>query len=804
MSRFLKSCHRSLAITQAVWLKIVVLGLLSLSACAQQMVPGAGSIPALVPMPQDVRGGEGRLALTKQSRILYMERGTAAGLEGSLKPLADVLAGEIELLTGLRLEVAAIEGAGPARGGDIALSFTAGAKIVADEVLQDQSYELVIDRSRIVIHSASFKGVAFGTSTLLQCLSIEGDHFSFPAIVVRDAPHAAYRGLMIDVARQPHSIETLREAIRMARLYKIRYLHLHLTDDQHFTFPFEPVTSKLENNFSYSRQELEDLVAYADARGVTIIPEMDLPGHSSRLMQSGYLDPGKSHYDVADPANYERIGKIIDAILDVFHTSPYFHIGGDESGAGDRLVPFLAAVNKRIRGYPEVKKRRLMVWEGFHGAPTDQLPATGPDRIIVHSWESSYNAPWDLLNAGYTLINSSWKPLYVVGNGGTWHPGRPIKQWTPEVLYGWNKDLFMHWQPGRAVFEDAHPDPDGDDDRTDHQWDAERVGKAGQILGGQLIFWEQSQETVVPDLRHKLPAVAERLWNPEAGSTFQAFTSRAKEVDTSLFKLVQPVAILPEPAYPGSPKSLVFQTYRGEEVEVELHNLTRIPGTIRYAISDFYGDFGYYGYRDVDAVTPDATRYDGPFVKPGSFAIRAQLFRDDGTPVPGSTVTKFNNWPMRVRVTEYDIDGRSLGKVPDLSKVDDALRKGSYALPMIRGDVVHVDFLAHRFDATLLAPGDGEYTITLDTYDGRANQFFDINRDGKWQAEEKFIATTKGEGKTGSFKATLTKGVAYGLRIDHLNDMAGVVVIGSIEGPEISGRRDISFYLEPLKPAKKN
>ncbi|MBC8404869.1 MAG: family 20 glycosylhydrolase [Planctomycetes bacterium] len=253
---------------------------------------------------------------------------------------------------------------------------------------------------------------------------------------------------MIDVARNPHSIAVLEDVIRLAHLYKLRFLHLHLSDDQLFTFPFKGITDVLENNVSYTRAELEGLVAYAALRGITIIPEIDLPGHSSRLRESAYLPGAKNDRDVASAEHFDRIGVLLDVVMDVFNSSPYFHIGGDESGAGGSLLSFLGRVQNRVRA----RGKRLIVWEGFHGAPTDVLPVTGPDRVIVAAWESSYNAPWDLLKAGYPIINASWKPLYVVGSHNIIHPGSSGgRKWSPIEMASCRRAGIRHRATGRNL-----------------------------------------------------------------------------------------------------------------------------------------------------------------------------------------------------------------------------------------------------------------------------------------------------------------------------------------------------------------
>lgn len=768
--------------------------LLNTAACAQGQ-------PALVPLPTAIEMGRGKVALTDATRIIYPN---AEGDEGviDLSPLASVLSQELELLTGFRPAVATLDRAKPTAS-DIVLACSAPLASPFDETAIDESYRLTINRSGVRVEGASYKAVVYGTATLLQSLKVEGDHFSFPAMSVQDKPHAQYRGLMIDVARQPHSIATLREAIRLARLYKARYLHLHLTDDQHFTFPFEPVTGKLENNFTYSRKELEELVAYAEARGVTLIPEMDLPGHSSRLRQSGYLSPTKNDYDVADPANYKRIMAIVDDMLSVFHSSPYFHIGGDESGAGDRLVPFLAAVNTHLRGKPQGQKRRLMVWEGFHGAPTDQLPATGEDRVIVHSWESSYNAPWNLLDNGYTLINSSWKPLYVVGNGTNWHPGRGVRMWGAETLYRWDKDIFMHWEPGRAVYEDADPDPKGDRDRTDHQWSAAENDQQDQVLGGQLIFWEQREDTTVNDLLERLPAVAERLWNPDPKHTLEDFMKRAPAVKQAIMPLVRPIEILPANDNPDSPLSLVYRSYRGDEVQVRLRNRSRIKGDIRYSTAGFSNSLGWFGSELAEPVMKDSTLYEGPFNKEGGFVMRAQLFRKDGSAVEGNDWQAYNNWPDRVKVTEFDIGDKVLDDVPDFATYDKSRVLRQYRLPMIRGPINHVALIGQQFAGTLVAPGTGKYNFQAQTRQGHASVYIDLNQDGKWDADELLVEKTPRNETRIDFSADLVKGQHYAVRVDHVTYLPGMVVFIAMDGPGVERKwTDISEFLKPLKPSK--
>lgn len=746
------------------------------------ILPLFSATPIVVPLPKSMEVSEGKFTLLKGSRIVFESR-DRQGLEGSLKPLGEVLSSELEILTGLRLAVVG----GEARDGDIVLRFDdVAGEFSENEAKQDQGYSLNVTPDRVVVSSRYYKGVAFGTATLLQIF----DGLEAPSVVIKDRPTAEYRAVMLDVARQVHSLEVIKDVIRMARLYKLRYVHLHLTDDQNFTFPFEPITGKLEGNFAYSRNALLDLVSYADARGITLIPELDLPGHSSKLKNSGYLGEAKSDFDVAAPENHQKIGAIIRDMMEVFASSPYFHIGGDESGAGRRLVPFLAAMNKEVRK----ADRRLLVWEGFHGAPTKELPAKGDDRIIVMAWESTYNAPWDLLNAGYELINASWRPLYIVGGGNPVHPGSTAgRKFPAKEIYHWDKNTFMHWEPGRPVYEDRGPK---DPVKGDHEWNATLIGKEDQILGGQLLFWEQSQETVLNDLRSRIAPMAERLWNPKAATDFNEFRRRAGSVHDRVIGLVQAVEVSIEgKLQPVSPVSDLYLGYEGDGVAVFLRNRTKVEGEIRYVDCSFSNSFGWIDFRDPKTATIEGKVYESALKRNGGFGIRAQLFRKGGTPVEGQTWSFFNNWEPRVIVTEFEVGPRTRPEVFDMAVLPDEKIIGKYELPMLRGPLGNTSIRGQMFESVFEAPTGGDFEISMKTQSGHATLYLDLNRNAKWDEGEKLIANTPNTEKPQLTKVTLEKGGEYDLRVDHNTGMPRPVVIVTVKGPGMERAVDISEYL---------
>ena len=276
------------------------------------------------------------------------------------------------------------------------------------------------------------------------------------------------------------------------------------------------------------------------------------------------------------------------------------------------------------------------------------------------AWESSYNAPWDLLNNGYQIINASWKPTYLTGGyGGLIHPGSTGgKRFLLEDLYRWDKSTFMHWEPGRPVFEDRGPN---DPNRDDGEWNANWIGKANQILGGQLLYWEQHECSVIHFLSPRVPILAERLWNPGTGCSFADFQVRAAKVHQKVLPVLQPVEISPIAEDQSHPVVSMYQPYSGDEIKVTLRNRTKIEGRIRFSTGGWSGSLNSPNFPPVPK--PDK-HYRDPLTGRGPFSVRAELLRSDGTPVDGHTWQFYNNWPNRVEVTEYNIGRRTLAQFP--------------------------------------------------------------------------------------------------------------------------------------------
>ena len=368
---------------------------------------------SLVPWPKQVLMGAGTVKLSDTSRIVAQS--------DDLAPLAKVLSDDIYLATGVRLTAAS----GQAGAGDIALSL--------DPALKGANHAMVVT-DRVTIRGGSYTGTAMGTVTLLQSPMQDGETLTLPVMIVKDGPQSEYCGLMVDVARRYNSIDELRQCVVLCRLYKIQYLHLHLSDDQVFTFP-STAFPKLGTTSSamdhrripkpYKLDELKDLVRFADERGVTIVPEIEMPGHSGAIQREmpevfGVLDPktgkrrGVGVINITHEEIYPVLETLIGEVCDVFKSSPYFHMGGDECYwppflASDEVKDYLAKTGlnhgqmvakfvSRIKEMVQKRGKRLIVWEAFGGLDKD---------IIIMAWGGGHQ---NLINQGYRIINVPWVP----------------------------------------------------------------------------------------------------------------------------------------------------------------------------------------------------------------------------------------------------------------------------------------------------------------------------------------------------------------------------------------------------------
>ena len=201
---------------------------------------------------------------------------------------------------------------------------------------------------------------------------------------------------MVDLGRNPHGPKTLQQVVDLCWFYKVRFLQLHLTDDQLCSWPSRVFPKLRDERAGWTMDEWIALEAYATARGVTLIPEIDVPGHSS-ILRDRYPEVfGNSPHDLATTdAAAEGVTKLIDELLSVFASTPYVHLGGDESGVGgDPLRDFL----NRMARHVEARGRRAIVWEGPSLGEGEHKLDT---RVLQVNWDTIHFPAQQMLDAGY-------------------------------------------------------------------------------------------------------------------------------------------------------------------------------------------------------------------------------------------------------------------------------------------------------------------------------------------------------------------------------------------------------------------
>ncbi len=235
---------------------------------------------------------------------------------------------------------------------------------------QDEAYELSVGLNQIVVRAASDAGIFYGTVTLWQMLtSTSGTDVpaTLHCVQIHDEPQLPWRGIMLDSARHMQSIEFIQRLIDSMSLEKLNVLHWHLTDDQGWRLEIKrypkltevggwrelasvsnvPTREELRSHRYggyYTQEEVRKLVAYAAARNVMIVPEIEMPGHASAAL-AAYPEFGSSNTPLKAPvdgygifpnlyntneATFTFLENVLSEVMDLF-PSPYIHIGGDEA-----------------------------------------------------------------------------------------------------------------------------------------------------------------------------------------------------------------------------------------------------------------------------------------------------------------------------------------------------------------------------------------------------------------------------------------------------------------------------------------
>jgi hexosaminidase len=440
---------------------------------------------SLMPMPASVQTGGGQLAITQSFSI---------GVRGASDPVLDSeiqrFERQLSRQTGLPFRPQ------PSAAPTLQIHADHGRESV-QKLGEDESYELTVSDSAAQLNAPTPLGILHGLQTFLQLVQITPNGFAVPAVTVKDQPRFPWRGLLIDVSRHFIPIDVLKRNVDGLAAVKMNVLHWHLSDDQGFRVEskkFPRLQEMGSDGMYYTQGEIRDFIAYAHQRGVRIVPEFDMPGHS-RSWVIGYpelasgagpytLENGDPIMDPTRESTYKFLDKFIGEMAKLFPDA-YFHIGGDE-----------------VDGKEWDKNPKIQEFIHAHGMKSNQdLQAYFNQRLQkILAKNHKIMVGWDEIlhpDLPKTIVVQSWRGQASLATAA--------KQGYSGLLsFGYYLDLM--WPAARHYAVD--PMADAAATLTPEE--------QSRILGGESCQWAEwvTPENIDSHIWPRNAVIAERLWSP--------------------------------------------------------------------------------------------------------------------------------------------------------------------------------------------------------------------------------------------------------------------------------------------------
>ena len=363
----------------------------------------------------------------------------------------------------------------------------------------DESYSIDSTSNKVILQAKTVFGALHGLETLKQLPQVEGDHYVLPALQINDSPRFPWRGLMLDVSRHFMPLPVIYRTLDGMAAVKLNVFHWHLTDDQGVRVEskrFPKLTLMGSDGLFYTQDQVRDVIRYASARGIRVVPEFDVPGHVTSWfvgmpefasVQRPYtISRSFGVWDGALDPTQENTYKFLDAFIgemaDLF-PDEYMHMGGDESNGKDwkanpHIVAFMQAHNMKsteeLQTYFSTRVLALVKQHHKQMVGWDEILSPGtPKDAIIQSWR------------GVESLSVAAKQ----GNRGILS--------APYYLDGMKSAERMYLDD---------PIPDGSTLTAEQQ---------KLILGGEVCMWAEqiTPQTVDSRIWPRTAALAERVWS---------------------------------------------------------------------------------------------------------------------------------------------------------------------------------------------------------------------------------------------------------------------------------------------------
>jgi hexosaminidase len=473
----------------------MILATLAASAGApNQTLPAQSPAPqfvnTLMPQPAHLSAQDGRLNLSPSLAVItdhYRDARLDAAIARCLE--------RIETRTGISIPTSPSANA----AGVLAISVDGPGQTI-QSVDEDESYSLDVSTSGVRLHAATVVGAMRGLETLQQLIQADAAGYFLPVVSIQDTPRFRWRGLMIDCGRHFMPVEVIRRTLDGMAAVKLNVFHWHLTEDQGFRMEsraFPGLTGLGSDGLFYTQEQAREIVAYARDRGIRVVPEFDMPGHSSAWFV-GYPDlasaPGPFHIErefgvfdpVMDPtreSTYKFLDTFIAEMAAIF-PDHFMHIGGDENNgvewkANPHIQSFMREHNLHdtaaLQNYFNLRLLKILEKHGKHMIGWDEILTPDlPKDVVVQSWRG-FDSLAAGAKAGYSTILSAGYYLNLMSTAATHYLVDPLPQ-----------------ASGLSPEEQA------------------------RILGGEACMW--NEQTTSRDLDSRIwpraAVIAERFWSP--------------------------------------------------------------------------------------------------------------------------------------------------------------------------------------------------------------------------------------------------------------------------------------------------
>lgn len=518
-------------------------GLLLLAGCSSGR--RADKI-AVIPVPVRIEQGTGAFKLDKSTFVAYPEGDSVLARAGEMiaQMLGETVGAPLKLTTDKTANSIVLER--------------------PENPLKPEGYLLKITPERVTVTANDYNGAFYALQTMLQLLPAEvygtvsgkdyAQVYELPAVTVEDYPRFGWRGMHLDVSRHFHPAEFVKRYIDLLAMHKFNRFHWHLTDDQGWRLeikkypllteksawrvdreadgwntnrPPEPGEKATYGGF-YTQDEVRDIVAYAAARGVTVIPEIEMPGHSGEIFAAypqlsclgkeqfvtpgGYYPPDMATcFCAGNDSSFVFLQGVIDEVVELFPDAPYIHVGGDEVDM------------KFWRNCPKCQKRMKEL--GLKN--THELQS-----YFMHRMEEYVNSKGKAIIGWDEILEGGLAPNATVMSWRGVDGGIKAAKMGHDVIMTPDTHLYFDFYQNDPQVE---PRAAGGLTTTKHVYGYEPVpealtpDEAKHILGAQANVWCEH----IADGKHveymvlpRMAALAEVVWSPKEARNYEDFAGR--------------------------------------------------------------------------------------------------------------------------------------------------------------------------------------------------------------------------------------------------------------------------------------